>query len=446
LQYVAELVFAGEDKEYDLIINVPPGTTKSIAASVMYQPWTMLRMPRIRHICVSHTHDLVLDLSTKSRELIESEKFKYYFPEVADLREDQNTKGYWKNLHGGSRFSCTVGGKPPTGFHAHILSVDDPIDPEKSISEKFLNRANRYLNVTLPSRAINKRKAPTILIMQRLHQNDPTGNRMLNLKAGKVKLVCLPADDSWEILPRRLKKYYRRNKGLLDPVRLPRSVLREQKAKLGNYGYSGQYGQNPVPLKGGMFKVDKFVMIQPPRNSEFAEVIRYWDKAYTQDGGAYTAGVKIGRLRKEWLKKYDGIEFWILHVHRGQWASHKRERHIQRTADRDTDDVTIAIEQEGGAGKESAEGTVRGLAGYRVRTDIPKKDKTLRADPFSVQVNSGNVALARGEWNQDYVDELRFFPNSTYKDQTDASSGAFAMLTRKKKRAGAIGRRGRRVA
>ena len=56
----------------------------------------------------------------------------------------------------------------------------------------------------------------------------------------------------------------------------------------------------------------------------------------------------------------------------------------------------------------------------------------MRADPFSVQVNIGNVVMIPAEWNREYLNELQHFPASTYKDQVDASSGAFNQLNQKR--------------
>jgi predicted phage terminase large subunit-like protein len=52
-----------------------------------------------------------------------------------------------------------------------------------------------------------------------------------------------------------------------------------------------------------------------------------------------------------------------------------------------------------------------------------------RADPFSYQVNAGNVRMVEGDWNYDCIRELRLFPRWKFKDQVDAISGAFNMLT-----------------
>ncbi len=440
LQVVAERVFRDQPKKYDLIINVPPGTTKSTIASIAFPIWTWVRMPTARHICGSHAFDLGMDLSRKSRDLVLEQSrhdgkasFHDCFPEIV-LRDDQNTKGYFANTLGGMRKSVTVGGKSPVGFHAHFLIIDDPIDPQKAVSEAEIKNANDWMTESLPSRKVDKRITPTILIMQRLHQNDPSGNRLVRKQAGKIKHICLPADArEYEVHPPELLSYY--DDDLLDPVRLPRSVLRESRSILGEFGYSGQFGQSPVPLGGGMFKVDR-MKIDSPSVPHLHRVHRFWDKAATPGGGAFTVGVKMGMDKRD-------SRIWVLDVVRGQWDSDERERVIVQMAELDGREVIIGLEQEpGSGGKESAQATVRRLMGYRVKIDRPTGDKALRADPYSCQVNEGNVSLVKGEWNRDYIEELRYFPASTYKDQVDASSGAFNLMATTRRRVGPLFRGG----
>ena len=178
-----------------------------------------------------------------------------------------------------------------------------------------------------------------------------------------------------------------------------------------------------------MFRVDRIRIDQPPADHNLRRIVRYWDKAATAGDGAYTVGAKIAKDADD--------KFWILDIVRGQWDSSERERTISQTTQMDGRKVQVGVEQEpGSGGKESAEATVRMLAGYRVRLDRPSGDKALRADPFSSQVNAHNVSLAKGVWNHDYIEELRYFPMGTYKDQVDASSGGFNMIETAKVRVG----------
>jgi len=193
------------------------------------------------------------------------------------------------------------------------------------------------------------------------------------------------------VKPIKYKAFYK--DGLLDPVRLPRSVLRELRVRLGEYGYSGQMLQRPVPAGGGQFKVDRIRVDQAPANPFFRKKVRYWDKAGTEDGGCWTVGVLMGRD--------DQGRFWILEVIRGQWESAAREAIILQTAQIDGASIRIGIEQEpGSGGKESAQNTVSNLAGFRVSVERPTGSKVYRADPFSVQVNSGNLYLQLAPWNR----------------------------------------------
>lgn len=431
-QRAAWRVFHGLPKEYDLLFNVPPGTTKSTVESVMFPAWTWTNMPNARHICSSHTQELVHDLARQCRDVVNSAKYQSFFPGI-ELREDQRTKGYYVNTRGGFRLSVTVGGKTPTGFHAHFLSSDDPIDPKKSISKAELKAANDFMVNTLSTRKVDKAIAVTTLVMQRLAQDDPSGEWLSRMKGKSgLKYVCLPAEVTPDIRPVGLRKKYK--KGLLDPVRMPRSVLEEERAK-GNFFYAGQFLQNPVPLGGLMFDTSKLKIERPPPELKFKRIIRSWDNSSIAKGGDFTVGVKIGRT-DEVLPR-----IWVLDVVRGQWDTNDRERRKDRTAQEDGPEVLVVQEQEpGSGGKDTATTTTirLGMMGFKVETVKPTGDKELRADPFSVQVNAGNVYLAPGPWNEDYIDEMKYFPHSTHDDIVDASSLGFNKLCEPRRRIGAL--------
>jgi len=374
------------------------------------------------------------------------------FPELS-IRRDKNAKGNFKLIRrtidkngnvkiegGGNRFSTSVGGTV-TGFHGHINIVDDPLDPRRAASKAEIKAANHWMDNTLPMRKADKKVTVTILIMQRLAQDDPTGH-LLDKKKKNIKHICLPGE-IWNygdmVQPPELRDRY--INGMLDPIRMDREVLEEMEADLGQYGFAGQVGQKPTPPGGGMFKVAHFgTLNQMPVPGSILRTVRYWDRAFTADGGAYTAGVKMHLLQTgKWL---------ISDVVRGQWGTDEREQIILETAEADgishgKKNVRIYVEQEPGAGKESVQGTIMNLSGFLAQAHPPVGNKVFRADQLSVQVNNGNVLLLRPcEWNHEFVEEFRFFPFGTYKDQVDAGSGAFGQLFAIK-RAGVVGRRKR---
>jgi predicted phage terminase large subunit-like protein len=110
-----------------------------------------------------------------------------------------------------------------------------------------------------------------------------------------------------------------------------------------------------------------------------------------------------------------------------------REREIKEIAKLDGRRIRIAVEQEpGSGGKESAESTIRNLAGWRVTADRPTGEKAVRAEPYAAQVQAGNVLLVKGGWTKDFIDEHVAFPVGRTKDQVDAAAAAFNLLTLRK--------------
>jgi predicted phage terminase large subunit-like protein len=436
MQELAERVFRREPRDHDTVFNVPPGTSKSSGTSILFPPWVWTRMPEAQFICGSYSDPLALELSNKCRDVVKSDKYRVVFPEVV-LRSDQDTKSFFKNTAGGYRYALGAGGSC-TGFHGHFILIDDPIDPKQARSDAVIASANHWIKHELRQRKTDKLRTVTVLIMQRLHQDDPSAQK---LREKRVRHFRIPAELSYKVHPPELERHY--VDGLMDPNRMPRDYLEEERSPtgLGEYGYAGQYGQDPVPAGGGMFKTSQIRRGRAP--ADWAARVRFWDKAATSGGGAFTAGV-LGGLDR------DG-RVWILDVVRRQVDPFVRERTILATARRDGHEVRIGQELEGGSGgKDSAEGTVRRLRGYRVQSLPSRGDKAVRADEFASQVNGGNVWMpehmwegdpATGAWTgwaADYVEELRHFPHSTFMDQVDASSGMLKILVRPKKRVGGV--------
>jgi predicted phage terminase large subunit-like protein len=249
LQQVAERVFMRLPKEYDLVINVPPGSTKSTICSQMFPAWCWARDDTLRFISASYAHELSTEQSQYTRQIMLSDKWKRLFPEV-QLHKTRNAIHNFRTTKGGQRFSTSPGGTV-TGIHAHIHLVDDPINPKKAATEAGLKEANDFMGKTLSRRKVDAAITVLILIMQRLHEDDPTGD-ILRKRPDSVRHICLPAEKSKYISPPELATLYK--DGLFDPVRLTRKSLAEARIDLGTFGYSGQMDQRPVPDDGGIWK------------------------------------------------------------------------------------------------------------------------------------------------------------------------------------------------
>jgi hypothetical protein len=196
LEKVARKAANKEPRDYDLVINISPGTSKTILTSIMFPAWCWTQWYWMRFITASYSKDLALESAEYCRDLVRSPEFQRLYPDIG-IKEDKDTKSNFKIvkkipglsvnhvpkiLSGGSRFSTSVGGTL-TGFHGDILIVDDPLNPQQAASDVELENANRWMEQTLPTRKTNKAVTPTILIMQRLHENDPAGHLLAKQKA-----------------------------------------------------------------------------------------------------------------------------------------------------------------------------------------------------------------------------------------------------------------------
>ena len=155
--------------------------------------------------------------------------------------------------------------------------------------------------------------------------------------------------------------------------------------------------------------------------------MRYGDKAATKDKaekadprGARSASVRIAKA---------GGLFFIEHADAGRYGAGEREQLWRQFAEADPEGTVQWVEQEpGSGGKESAQATIRNMAGFTIYADRVSGDKLTRAQPLAAQAYAGNVKLVRGPWNAEFLDELHAFPKGARKDLVDAASGAFNKL------------------
>jgi predicted phage terminase large subunit-like protein len=212
----------------------------------------------------------------------------------------------------------------------------------------------------------------------------------------------------------------------LCPGRFSLAALRELRRDVGEIGWAAEYQGVPRPAGGSVFKREWFEVVEDyPRD---APVVRYWDLAGSEVNSRspdpdWSTGLKMCRTR-------EGV-YYITNVRRARERPLGVERFVTATAAMDGPDTPIWIEQEGGSsGATVIDNYVRRLlAGYAVRADKVANDKMTRAMPFIAQCEAGNVKLVRGDWVQDFLDELETFPNGAHDDQVDTASGAYRKLT-----------------
>lgn len=411
-------VYEGKYEGY--VCNVPPRYGKTELIVVMFILWCFVKNRRCEFIHLSYSLPLALENSDAIRSIMKSSEFQQLWPDFR-ARDGKDATKSWATTEGGVFYASQAGGGI-TGFGAGRLDewnehtkvfrfsgaivIDDPVKPDDAQYERKRKNINGRWHSTIKSRR-NSPRTPVICVMQRIDHDDFTAELLSD------------TDIKWHhrVIPALLDEGKKTERALWEAKHSLASL--KKLAMTNRYIFDSQYQQVPTPRGGQFFtELEKLQIVQAvPR---MTRIIRYWDKAGTEGGGAYTAGVRMGL-------GVDGL-YYFLDVVRGQWRSARREAVIEQTAALDGLETEIWIEQEpGSGGKESAENTIRRLAGYSVYAERPSGDKAVRAEPLSVQISAGNVRMLQGAWNAEFLNEMRVFPGK-YKDQVDASSGAFNKL------------------
>lgn len=376
---------------YDLVINISPGTTKSTIISIMFPAWIWAKDPTLRFITGSHSKSLALTLGVKARDIIKSEKYQRYFNVV--LKSDNNNKGLYGNEEGGSRVSTSVG-SGIIGEHAHAIIIDDPVEVNPSYGK--IRDANQWLTNDLATRKVDKKNTPTILIMQRIANNDPTTH--LLSKSTNVRHICLPAVSTDDVKPSEYKEYY--ENGLMDKNRLSYDVLSDMQSKLGTYGYTSQFLQTPQTPDGGTIKRSWCEVVPYSEVLDDIAPNFYLDTAYTEDeDNNDPTALLVTKKFNHILYIIDVYEVWKEFNELVKWIPSILDNHGYKNNSK------VYIEPK--ASGKSIVSYLKKQTPYNVIEDDPPKDNKLtRLKSVSPKIEAGKVVFIKGDHTESLIDQL----------------------------------------
>jgi predicted phage terminase large subunit-like protein len=234
-----------------LLINVPPGMSKSMLTSVLFPAWVWTTRPEARFLCCSHGLELALRDSVRCRRLIQSEWYQGLWP--VELVGDQNAEQKFENSANGFRQAIAASGI--TGARADHIIVDDPHSVDSAASEVQRQTTADWFLEALPTRLNNPMTSSITVIMQRLHQEDVSGI-ILDKNLGYEHLMLPMRFDPMRKCQTSIGfEDIRTDDGeLLFPDRFPEEVVARDEAVLGPFAVAGQFQQTPSPRGGGIIK------------------------------------------------------------------------------------------------------------------------------------------------------------------------------------------------
>jgi predicted phage terminase large subunit-like protein len=432
-----------DDRIQYLLITIPPGMMKSLLVSVFWPAWEWGPRALVtkRYLTSSFSRPNVIRDNNKMRRLVESERYQELWSHVRP-----------SNKWGEETFENTATGgrqgrafESMTGGRGDRVIIDDPHSVDSAESPTQRQSVVKTFREAIPDRLNDLRKSKIVVIMQRLHEKDVAGTilelelpyvhlnlpmefepRRVNKETGKVTggpcEVYLPGPDGE---PELFFRDWRTEEGeLLFPERFPADKIADLKKAKGSYAWAGQYQQRPTARDGGMFKRQWFEgkIIDRSQLPKAARIrCRAWDRAGSKiEVGKvpdYSASVKMLR---------HGTDYYIEHVERFRDTPGNIRRRMMQSAETDPLGTIIRIPQDPGqAGVDQKERDAEYFAGYRLSFHKPSQNKELRAEPFAVQCEFGHVYIVRGEWVDDFLDELCTFPAGANDDMVDAAADAF---------------------
>lgn len=404
-----------------LLINVPPGSMKSLLTGVIWPAWEWGPLDRqeVRVVATAHKQDLAVRDNTKARRLIQSAWYQHLWP--LQLTSDVNAKTKFENSRTGFREAMAF--TSMTGARGDRVILDDPHSVDDANSVAKLDADIVTFREALPSR-VNNENSAIVIVMQRLHEKDVSAVAKelgydhlcipMRYEEGRSKWIVGKGD------PRKVEGE------LMFPERFPETQVVELEKALGSYASAGQLQQRPAPREGGLFKRHWFKIIDAMPQGR-RSTVRAWDLAATKKATGndpdWTAGVR--------MSSGANIPFLIEGVHRFRGSPMEVEAGIMSHAGTDGTGVIIRLPQDPGqAGKAQADTMLRRLAGYPVKVVRPSGDKATRAMPAAAQAEAGNIYILRtgnpdlDAWIEPFLDEVCLFPAGAHDDQVDALADA----------------------
>lgn len=444
----------------NLLINIPPRSSKSLIGAVLWPVWDWLIDPKVQFMCASYAQDLAIRDAVKSRRLIESAWFRDRYSNIFFLDPADNRKHRYVNNHGGHRISVSVGGKT-TGEGGDILLVDDPHNMTEVYSDTIRHGVLAWWDNSMRSRLNDPTTGQKVLIGQRSHDNDLFGHVLTTEPERWVHLMlptefdparkCITHFNPRGIEPDEKQVFEdpRKESGeLLSPKRFGHEEVKTERAAMSIRDYSAQHQQDPTSGGGLILKKKWWRQWCWPEDyagkdargkslagremdlPEFEQIISIYDTAFeTEEENDFTARTtwglfrysETGRASEERVcammleRLNDRLEFPDLKAeaigHHNDWKP----------------DVTL-IEK-----KASGHSLIQELrrAGVPIKGVLPgSKDKVYRAHMVSPILESGRIWYIPRKWAYEVIHQCAKFPTGEHDDLVDTVVMLMAYIRR----------------
>jgi hypothetical protein len=295
-----------EGKIRYLVINIPFRCMKSLMCNVFFPAWVWIRNPHKKIFCLTGDKDLSLRDSVKCKRVLQSALFQRLWGSNFKFNSDVNTNSRYSNNKGGERIIKSIGGNAVG--HGGDINIFDDINRADDIIYKTLRDRTRARLYSIFVRQDSTTSSVTIMIMQRLHEED-AAQLLLDMKLPGTVHLMLPMEYDLsracstislaENEPIWRDPRVEQNE-LLWPSRMPRGYINELKVMLGTeYNRSSQLQQLPTAEAGNIFRAEWFNIWNEDRVPSCDFILQSWDTAIsTNIAACLSACTTWGIFRK----------------------------------------------------------------------------------------------------------------------------------------------------
>ena len=384
--------------------------TKSEFASYLLPSWFLGKYPNKKIIQTSHTAELAVGFGRKVRNLVDSDRYKDLFPEVA-LQADSKAAGRWATNHGGDYFAIGVGGAV-TGKGADLLIIDDPhSEQEAALAEMNPEIYDKtYEWYTSGPRQRLQPGGAIVIVMTRWSKKD--------LTAQVLKAATQRGGDDWEVI--EFPALFDSGEPLW-PEFWSKDELMALKEELPNAKWMAQYQQNPTSETSAIVKREwwKIWEKESPPMCEFT--LMAWDTAFEKTNRSdYSACTLWGVFYQPDDNGVEQANIILLNAFRErmEFPTLKR-RAIEEYKEWEPD--SIIVEKKASGAPLIYEMRAMGIP-VQEYTPSRGNDKFSRLNSVADLFASGRVWAPDRSWAEEVIDEVASFPSAEHDDYTDSVS------------------------
>lgn len=293
------------------------------------------------------------------------------------------------------------------GEGADLIVVDDPISAASLTSSRKLKECNHLFEIGICSRLNNAVRGQILIIMQRLHVLDLTGNILKNAKDDWLQ-VSIPSIELKDTKYSFRDFSYRRTIGeVLDSIRSSKQTLRQIEKLIGTANFQAQYQQQPIPVSN-LLKLEWFGIKQCEHDKDHIK-ISSWDTA-TSLNGDFSSCINVC-LQNE--------QHFVQEVIRGKWEYPQLKQQMIRVTENFMPDYVLIENKNSGQQLAQELRHLRDIKIVSINPTINKVERLMAALP-TIEKNNIFLPTFESGWAVEFLNEVLSFPDGEYDDQVDA--------------------------